>query len=577
MRNRLLFALSAILILAIALPVLIQAQQQQGKSSKEVAQGAAAERSSSDPAAAAATRASRAVTSEDIEGDLAEALTVIQDNYVDGNKLDYNGIFKSSITGMLRTLDPHSNYFDRAEFDEFRTDQRSEYFGIGATIGDLRTSETVNTYIRATFENSPAFRAGLRYGDKIVAINGQSMVGKPYGQVREFLRGPRGTVAKVTVEHLDGRTETVEITRDAVPQPSIPEAYIIRPGIGYVAMTGGFNTTTADEFRAALERLREQGMQMLILDLRGNGGGLLNQAVRVANTFLRRGQLIVTQKGRVRGSSETYLADNQSPDQSPLVVLVNRGSASASEIVAGAMQDHDRAIIVGENTFGKGLVQIPFPVDYGSALMLTIAKYYTPSGRLIQRDYSNASFYDYYTNGGSLRTENQQAPQTPTGPESRTDTGRTVYGGGGIMPDETVKPRVITPAQQRLVDPAFAFALELSRGRVAGFEQYKLQRGIDYRSDLKATDFVVTDALFKAFKDFVATKTSYKLTPALLDKERAFTERQLRYELATAAYGTTTAFQVFNYDDPQITRAIELMPRARELAQMAQRVRVPSE
>jgi carboxyl-terminal processing protease len=572
-RNRLLFALSAILILAIALPVLIHAQQ--GKSAKEVAAGAPTGRATSNRAA---TRESaKPVTSEDIEDDLAEALTVIQDNYVDGNKLDYNNVFKSSITGMLRTLDPHSNYFDRAEFDEFRTDQRSEYFGIGATIGDLRTGAAVNTYIRATFENSPAYRAGLRYGDRIVAIGGESMVGKPYGQVREHLRGPRGTVVKVTVEHLDGRTETVEITRDAVPQPSIPEAYMIRPGVGYVAMTGGFNTTTADEFRVALDRLHEQGMQMLILDLRGNGGGLLSQAVRVANTFLKRGQLIVTQKGRVRGSSETYLADNEAPDQSPLVVLVNRGTASASEIVAGAMQDHDRAIIVGENTFGKGLVQIPFPVDYGSALMLTIAKYYTPSGRLIQRDYSNASFYDYYTNGGSYRLENQTTPQTPSGPESRTDTGRAVYGGGGITPDETIKPRVVTPVQQRLIDPVFAFALEMSRGRVSGFEQYKLQRGIDYRSDLKANEFAVTDALFKAFKDFVAAKGDYKVTAAQLDKERSFVERQLRYELATAVYGTTTAFQVFNFDDPQIIKAIDLLPRARELAQMAQRVRVPSE
>jgi carboxyl-terminal processing protease len=575
-RNRFQFALSAILILAIALPVFIHAQQ--GKPAKEVAQGAPAERSSSDKSTGRGERGSGPVTSEDIENDLAEALTVIQDNYVDGNKLDYNSVFKSSITGMLRTLDPHSNYFDRAEFDEFRTDQRSEYFGIGATIGDLRTADTVNTYIRATFENSPAYRAGLRYGDKITAINGQSMVGKPYGQVRENLRGPRGTVAKVTVEHLDGRTETVEITRDAVPQPSIPEAYMIRPGVGYVAMTGGFNTTTADEFRVALDKLHEQGMQMLILDLRGNGGGLLNQAVKVANIFLRRGQLIVTQKGRVRGSSETYVADNEAPDKSPLVVLVNRGTASASEIVAGAMQDHDRAIIVGENTFGKGLVQIPFPVDYGSALMLTIAKYYTPSGRLIQRDYSNSSFYDYYTNGGSYRTENRTPQQQqPTGPESRTDTGRAVYGGGGIMPDETVKPRLISGVQQRLVDPTFAFALEVSRGRVAGFEQYKLQRGIDYRSDLKTTDFTVTDALFKAFKDFVATKTDYKISPAQLDKERAFIERQLRYELATAAYGTTTAFQVFNHDDPQIIKAIDLLPRAKELAQMAQRVPIPSE
>jgi carboxyl-terminal processing protease len=546
---------------AIALPTFIYAQQSSGAPDRSAAGRSAQQQQRA--------RTTSNATAE-VERDVAEALTIIQDNYVDGSKLDYNAVFKSSITGMLRVLDPHSNYFDRAEFEEFRTDQRSEYYGIGATIGDLRSGDIVSTYIRATFENSPAARAGLRFGDRILEVNGQSMRDKPFTEVRDHLRGPRGSTVKVTVEHnANAKVETVEITRDAVPQPSIPEAYMIRPGVGYIAMTGGFNLTTADELQAALESLHTKGMNLLVLDLRGNGGGLLYQAVRVANTFLQRGQLILTQKGRDRGNSQVYVADNESPDLTPLVVLVNRGTASASEIVAGALQDHDRALIVGETSFGKGLVQNPFMLEYGSALMLTIAKYYTPSGRLIQRDYSNGGFYDYYTRGGSLRAEQQNARPQPSGPESRTDTGRTVYGGGGISPDETVGPRLITPAQQRLNDPIFAFALELTSGRAPAFDGYKVQRPIDYNHDLKATDFPVTDALFKAFKDFVAGKAQYKIPGAQLDRERAFIERQLRYELATAAYGTVAAFQVFNVDDPQIARAIDVLPRARELAQAA--------
>jgi carboxyl-terminal processing protease len=388
--------------------------------------------------------------------------------------------------------------------------------------------------------------------------------------------GPRGTKVSVTVEHPDGKLETVQITRDAVPQPSIPEAYMIRPGVGYVAMTGGFNLTTADEFSEALENLQSQGMKMLVLDLRSNRGGLLIQAVRVANTFLKRGQLIVTQKGRIDGSSEVYRAINEAPDTTPLVVLVDRYTASAAEIVAGALQDHDRALIVGETSFGKGLVQLPFQVGYGSALLLTIAKYYTPSGRLIQRDYTNAGFYDYYTRGGSLSANTQAAPPRPVGPESRTDTGRTVYGGGGITPDEMVTPRVPTAAQQRLVDPVFAFALELTSGRIAGFDGYRVQRPINFNYDLKATDFPVTDIVYKAFKDFVASRPAYKLTPAQLDRDRAYIELRLRYDLATAAYGAITALQVFNSDDPQIARAVDLLPRARELALAAQRIRNPS-
>lgn len=511
-----------------------------------------------------------------VKSDLGEALSVIQDNHIDGKKLDYNSIFKSSISGMLYALDPHSTYLDAADFAAFKTEQRSEYFGIGATIGDLTEGDQVNTYIRATFQDAPASRAGLRFGDKIVAVDGQSMKGKNFSEVRRFLLGPIGTVVKVTVEHAaNGQSETVTITRDAVPLPSIPQAYMVRPGVGYVAMTSGFNTTTADEFQAALRDLHSKGMNMLVLDLRSNRGGLLIQAVRVANTFLQREQLIVTQKGRFRGAEQPFRAQNDYPDTVPLVVLVNGESASAAEIVAGALQDHDRALIVGERTFGKGLVQLPIQLEYDSGLLLTIAKFFTPSGRLIQRDYSSGAFYDYSTRGGILNDKEPTADQ-PVGPESHTDTGRAVYGGGGISPDEIAKPTRVTLAELRLVNSIFAFALELTTGRVAGFENYKVQRAIDYDHDLQSTDFPVTDALFKEMKRFVAAKPTLKVATAQLDRSRAFVERQLRFELATAAYGSTAAVQVLNDTDPQIARAVEAMPRARELALAARRARARS-
>jgi carboxyl-terminal processing protease len=517
------------------------------------------------------------VTLPVVKGDVAEALSVIQDNYIDGKKLDYNSIFKSSINGMLNVLDPHSTYLDTADFAAFKTEQRSQYFGIGATIGDLTQGDQINTYIRATFQDAPAYRAGLRFGDKITAVDGQSMKGKNFSEVRKFLLGPLGTVVKVTVEHAaSGQSETVTITRDAVSLPSIPQAYMVRPGVGYVAMTGGFNTTTDEEFQEALQDLHSKGMNMLVLDLRGNRGGLLIQAVRVANTFLQRGQMIVSQKGRLRGSTEPFSALNDTPDTVPLVVLVNGDTASAAEIVAGALQDHDRALIVGESTFGKGLVQLPIQLEYDSALLLTIAKYYTPSGRLIQRDYSNSGAYDYYTKGGLSAGDKETLPALPAGPESHTDTGRAVYGGGGISPDEVAKPARITAADARLANPIFAFALELSTGRVAGFEKYKIQQAIEFNHDLQASDYPVTDAVFSELKRFVAAKPIYKVTPEQLDRSRNFVVRQLRFELATAAYGSTAAVQVFNDTDPQIARAIDAMPRARELAQSARRARARS-
>ena len=573
--NRLKLALAALLLLTLAVPAFVLAQQGPGRRQSATTPGQPGQpgpsvrtprRPASDPTSA-------------LEEDFAEALSTVEENYVDGQKLDYNNTFKSSIIGMLRTLDPHSNYYDAKEFEEMRTDWRSEYYGIGATIGDRTIGDQTSTFILATFEHAPAAKAGLRFGDKIIAVDNWEVKGRPSSEVRDKLRGPRGSQVKVTIERAaDGARQTVEITRDAVAQPSVPDAYMLKPGVGYIDMTRGFNYTTADEFMDALEKLHKEGMTSLVLDLRGNPGGLLDQAVKVASQFLPAGQPVLSQRGRAY-AAHTYRSDNPNPDNVPLVVLVNRGTASASEIVAGALQDHDRALIIGETSFGKGLVQSIIPLEYGTALTLTSSKYYTPSGRLVQRDYTNEGLYDYYTRGQGVGGDNggSAANTQPQGPESKTDTGRSVYGGGGITPDEPVKPRLIGPVQGRVINPIFAFVRELVNGRVSGFESYKVQHPIDFTHVVKAEEFPVTDNLFKAFKTFVANEPAYKLTDKQLDANRDFITRQMRYDISTAAYGTVTASQVLTADDPQVAKAIEDLPRARELAAAARAGRNPAQ
>ena len=507
-----------------------------------------------------------------IERDFTEALSVVQEQYVDGQKLNYNDVFKSSIIGMLRSLDPHSNYYDREEYDELKTDQRSEYFGIGASIQNYIHGDQADTYITATFDKSPAARAGLRFGDRIVEVDGVKMTGKSSLEVRDKIRGPRGSQVKLTLERAsDKRMEKVEITRDVVPQPSIPDAYILRPGVGYIDMTRGFNYTTTDELLEALERLQAKGMKSLVLDLRNNPGGFLDQAINVAQVFLKNGQLILTQKGRNGLRDNTYESHNSEPVLTPLVILINENTASASEIVAGAMQDHDRALIVGQTSFGKGLVQSIIPLEGGGGLTLTSAKYFTPSGRLIQRDYSNGGFYDYYTHGGLTRDSQKEQAAKPLGPEKKTDTGRAVYGGGGISPDEPVNARTVNVSQRRLLSPTFLFARELMNGRVNGFEANRVLNGIDLKSEPQIESINISEQLFKAFKDFALADPAFNLTAAHIDRYRSFVELELRFHVATAAYGRVVADRVFiMIDDPQVAKAVDVLPKAKDLASSRQ-------
>ena len=574
MKNRLSLALVALILIALSIPGFVLAQQQHQPNTSAGATSA----TKNGPPSAPPVRRPRVRTSNNptavVAQDFSEALSVIQQNYIDGNKLDYNSVYKSSITGMLRSLDPHSNYFDRAEYEEMKNDQRSEYFGIGATIVNYSVGDSLDTYITATFENAPAGRAGLRFGDRIDAVDGVSMHMKFSAEVRDKIRGPRGSHVKLTITRANtGKVDTVEIVRDAVGQPSVPDAYLLRPGVGYIDMTRGFNFDTSDGLEAALDYLRKQGMTSLVLDLRNNPGGFLQQAIKVAEKFLPAGQLILTQKGRNGMNDAVYDSHNNDPDRVPLVVLVNEFTASASEIVAGAMQDHDRALIVGQTSFGKGLVQSIFNLEYGSGLTLTSAKYYTPSGRLIQRDYSDGGFYSYIYRGGTLRSDLPVLPER-AGPASRTDTGRTVYGGGGITPDEAVKLPDVNGVQLRLRNPIFFFSRDVATGRVAGLEKYKIDRPIAFGHDVESTDFLVTEEVFQAFRDYVAKDANWKALSSHLDRNRSYIETELRFNLATAAYGTVTAAQVRIRVDPQVAKAVEVEPRARDLARAAMRARL---
>ena len=343
---------------------------------------------------------------------------------------------------------------------------------------------------------------------------------------------------------------------------------MVKPNVGYVGLTTNFQTTTSRELANAMADLREQGATSFILDLRGNGGGLLDQGIRVCDQFLQRGQKIVTTKSRPGVDfNQDEVARVGASENFPLVVLVDRQSASASEIVAGAIQDHDRGLIVGEQTFGKGLVQRIFPLINGGALVLVIAHYYTPSGRLIQRDYSNGSIFEYYARrdagegrAGAKHTE-----------ERKTDLGRTVYGGGGIEPDVKIEnpDLLLTSAQIRLQHAVFLFTRDLVAGQVAGATNFKLN-GLEYDHKLKPNEFVITDDIMKAYREFAVKfykeNPDYLLTPAMVDTNLNWAKKQIRFEVLTAAYGTDRALQGIAEYDVQLQKALTEMPQAADLA-----------
>ena len=425
---------------------------------------------------------------DDIENDYNEAISTVSANYA--GDIDYEKATQAAIQGMLSTLDPHSSYFPYNEFRKLREDQDSRFYGIGVTINQHRDG----VYIQSTVDGTPAARAGLRYGDRIVEVDGKDARSWDSQQVSKNVRGTLGETVNLKVERAGSEAPLYfTIVRDAVPLPTIRNAYMIRPGTGYIGLTGGFQRSSDEELRNSLDKLKKEGMRQLILDLRGNPGGLLDQAIDVSSEFLPRGQVIVSVKGRTEYSDPVvYKSKGSDPEDVPLVVLINRNTASASEIVAGAIQDQGRGLIVGETSFGKGLVQRIFQLPFNTGLTLTTARYYTPYGRSLQRDYSSGSFYDYYvrhdadeparpqasaTKNGQAALAQASPPQHPaTGPAVKTAAGRVFYGGGGITPDIESKLPAGSLVRNRIIDEAFYFTRQLAAGVVPGLESYRIEK-----------------------------------------------------------------------------------------------------
>jgi carboxyl-terminal processing protease len=500
--------------------------------------------------------------------DYVAAIDLIREKYVE--EVEYETLTTTAIQGMLRTLDPHSNYYDRKSFEDMRMEQRSQYYGIGASIlGRYR-----GVYIIETFKDTPAAQAGLRYGDQIVAIDGKSTENWNSDQVRDNLRGDLGVEVKVTVRRA-GVAEpiTVAMDRGAVDMPSISSYYIVKPGVGYVALSRGFHSTTSDELTSAISALKAQGMNSLLLDLRGNPGGFLEQAIRVSDKFLQRGQVVLSVRGRGRGGDRDWPAESGMPETFPLVVLIDNDSASASEIVAGAIQDHDRGMIIGEPSFGKGLVQTIYPLPGGAGLTLTTARYYTPSGRLIQRDYSNGSSYEYHYRRSVNGSDTAQAPHNDM---RRTDTGRAVYGGGGIEPDIKIEAPAFTDAQGTIWTAGlFMFVRELMAGRAAAAPEFK-REAIEFDHQPLQAEFVINDQIMKAYRefmvDFLAKNQDLNLTMKAVDENFEWARQKIREEALIAAYGVDTQKRMMADMDTQLQRAIAEIPESAQLADRARKL-----
>ena len=517
---------------------------------------------------------------ENIEKDYNDAVSTISSTYA--GDIDYEKATQAAVQGMLSTLDPHSAYFPYNEFKKLKEDQDSRFYGIGVTIVQHRDG----VYIQSAVENTPAARLGLRYGDRILEVDGKDARDWSSEQVSKNVRGGRGEPVTLKVERAGSDVPLYfTIVRDAVPLPSIRNAYMLRSGTGYIGLTGGFQHTSDEELREALDKLKGQGMRQLILDLRNNPGGLLDQAIDVASEFLPRGHVIVSVRGRSEYSEPiVYKSSGSDPEDVPLVVLINRGSASASEIVAGAIQDHGRGLIVGETSFGKGLVQRVFQLPFNTGLTLTTARYYTPYGRSLQRDYSSGSFYDYYVRHDIQETTPQPLPSpgprniespvaqvspTPhpqTGPAVKTAAGRVFYGGGGITPDIDMKPLTFTPVRNRIAESLFQFTRLLAAGLVPGLESYKVDK-VQYGRNPKPGDYSITDRVLEAFRNWVRTDAESHLTAVQLDDEVEFVKLRLREEIVTAAFSNDAGARVLLDSDPQVLRALEALPDAKRLAE----------
>ena len=468
----------------------------------------------------------------------SEVLSLIEREYAGDVDVE-KAVFDGAIPSMLQRLDPHSQFFSPEAFKQLRDNQKGQYAGVGMQI-QYRNGRTV---VMFPFPKTPAYRVGLRPGDTIAEVDGESTEGLNLAEVAKRLRGPPGTKVRIGIERrgVEDFIE-VEVKRARIPRRSVPVAFFLKPKVGFVRIDT-FNEKTGQELDAALEKLDEEGLEGLILDLRGNRGGLLSEGVYVSSKFIEKGQTVVTHHGRA-STERVYKAQTGNDSLVyPMVVMVDCDSASASEIVAGALQDHDRALVIGNNTFGKGLVQTVYPMAQSSGLALTTARYYTPSGRLIQRRYDNISLYNYYADPCS------QQYKPATDQVRLTDKGRTVYGGGGITPDVKLEDQRLNDFQMKLRrNYAFTnFAQEYTLKRP------NLQRGWEPGEEV-----------MMAFRRFLDEEKIAFTEPDLNDN-KDFIKRFVKREVYLSAYDLDEGNKVYYELDPDVQKALDMLPEARSL------------
>lgn len=479
-----------------------------------------------------------------------ELVNVAHERY--GTEVTYRDLVYSSVNGMLRALDPHTAFLNPEAYEGMREKQQTSFYGLGILVGVRNGQLTVISPL----EGTPASRLGIQAGDVISTIEGEPTDQMTLDEAVSKLKGPKGTQVKITIVRRGlEQPLAMSVTRAEIPQTTVRQSYMLNPTTGYIQMTE-FSRGTANEVAEAIEKLSKAGMKQLVVDLRNNGGGLLDQAIEVADQFLPEGSTIVQTKGRTRDSFQTYKASGKYPPLDvPVVVLVNEGTASASEIFSGALQDHDRGLIVGTPSWGKGLVQTVYNLSYGAGLALTTAKYYTPSGRLIQRDYT--SYFDYYTHAdaGSPEVNGKPVDESDI---YRTDLGRNVYGGGGITPDVIIKDEELSPFEQFL----------LARNAFLNF-------AVDYASRNKVTKDWNPDA-GKVVDEFSRWLVKEKLA-SQEEVDKNLTQQdvrddsllQIRAELMNTVAGQEARHRVLSQGDKQLQEALRLFERAASM--LAQR------
>lgn len=497
----------------------------------------------------------------------SETLAVAESEYA--TELSPEDLIESGIRGMLRTLDPHSSFFSHRDYDKLQEQQKGKYYGLGISIRAEAPGSGRVVVVEPPAHGTPAYKAGLRAGDIIAEVEGEPIEDWDIDEdVIPHLKGPKGTVVNITVER-PGENEPLyfAVERDEIPIYTIKYAFRITPEIGYIRITK-FAETTGEELEAALDEIDETTLSGLILDLRDNPGGSLDQALKVSDFFLEKDQIIVKTRSRTGKGDRNYRAEEELEYRYPMVVLINQNSASASEIVAGALQDHDRALILGQTSFGKALVQTVFPLEGRRGLALTTGKYYTPSGRLIQRDYSS-SFWDYYNHRGDEKVK------AGDGEEFFTDSGRTVYGGGGITPDHLVELDRMPEATRRLQRKNL---FRIFAGKIQAGE---IETDIGHLPDAKEFDrlspeekseivdkIAVSDSTLDKFIGFSSETEDVNVSESELREEAKVIKNFLLQEILMIVAGDERSYKTFLDIDNQVEEALARIPAARELLAM---------